>query len=151
VKRRELLKLSGAGALALTTPRALFAKAKQSYRGKHGTIDFTPDTGDGFLLEVSGIKYKGKLDKSTISRLKAGASNGDHTISIDGLREKYSIEDGVIKFDARVPVIEPIQKHVGPVVVIILIIIIIHGKWPPKPGRRVTVDVDGTSFNLDPV
>ncbi len=154
MNRRQLLKLTGAGALALAAPSGVLAKGVQTYRGKHGKIIFTPDTGDGFLLEVSGIRYTGKIDKGTLNRLKTGAGDGDHSISIDRSQQKYSIDRGkaIIDFDnGKGPVIEPIPDHIGPIGVVILIIIIIHGKWPPKPGKRVQIAVNGSRLELNPV
>jgi len=151
--RRNLLRLSAAAALALAAPTILLAKGKNSYRGKHGLIKFDPQGDDGFLLEVAGLKYSGKLSSGIINHLKAGTGDGDHVVSIDGSPTNFSIDRGKLKIDLEngKALIQETIPQVGPVVVIILIIIIIHGRWPPKPGRRVTIDVDGNGLELNPV
>lgn len=148
--KRQWFKQVTALGLALAAP-GLSLAGKDSYRGKFGSVSFRQE-GNGFLLEVSGARYSGELPKGGLRKLGGALRDGEHKISIDGRTSAYSVNRGKITFDPKnaPPVLEPIPNHVGPAVGVILIILVIYGKWPKKPGKRVVVEAAGTKLTLNP-
>lgn len=149
MKRRFLIKAMALCAVSLPT---LVSAAGKSYRGKLGSVSYSAKDGNGFTLEVNGLSYLGEFKKGGVNRLGTALRDGEHKITIDGKTTTYSIKNGQIKLDLDngPPVIKPVEKHIGPAVGVILIILVIYGKWPPKPKKGVSVQAGGASFELTP-
>ncbi len=99
----------------------------------------------GETNEISIKSLKGDIDKfSRFGRDGQSMMMDKSKITITNGKITVTGPDGKTTTSGPVPV----TSNVGPVVVIILIIIIIHGKWPPAPKRPRLMAFDGAEISL---
>lgn len=158
MNRRNFLRGVLWSAVAFTTSHATIAwsaKVSGRYQGKHGSISVSnTDIPGVYDITINGMTYSGSMASGSFDDLESTAADGKHTLMFEQNRLDYEIMKRKLQNLDNFKSIEPIPKHAGPVVVAVLIILIIYGKWPETPKsprpRKLRISHEHTTLELIP-